>query len=174
MARPFLGSLPARRVATLALFGVVGAGVLAACNEVPPQSREHASISGLNASFSSIGIRNAQLTLAANGNAALTLALFNSGDDDKLVDVSSTAATTAILPGSDGVDVTGAEGVFVTTGKPIVLVGLKDVLVGNDVPVKLTFQNAGSVTLQIPVATTDPSLQVGPSPTATPTSTPKP
>jgi copper(I)-binding protein len=164
LARQSLGSSPTRKVVSLAFCGAIAVGVLAGCGHEAPQARQHASISGLNTSIGNIGIRNAQITLDANGNAALTMALFNSGTNDTLTAVSSPLATDGALPGGETITVTSTEGVFLTNQQPIVLSGLKKVLVGADVPVLLTFKGAGTATLQIPIVKQDDYLRVGPAP----------
>jgi copper(I)-binding protein len=176
LARQTLGPLPIRSIAAITFAGAVAIAALAGCGHIPPQSKEHTSISGVNASVGNIGIRNAQVTTGANGNAIVTLALFNEGSTtDTLTAVSSAAAASGTLPSAEGLDVGTANGVFVTaTMNTIVLVALKSSLIGADIPVELSFKFAGTITLQLPIVKNDTALRVGPTPTASTKGAPTP
>lgn len=174
MSRQSPASPSCRSIAAFALVGTLAIGVLAACGHEPPQSKEHASIAGINASVGTIAIRNIQVTLGANGNATITGAFFDQGTEpDSLIAVSSTSAQSGQLPTGEVLDLKPGEGVFLTTtSTPIVLVGVKGVRVGANIPIELSFQAAGRATLLVPVVAEDPTLRVGPTPTPTTSVTP--
>jgi len=169
LARQTRGSLPLRSL-LVAGCAVVAVGTLAACGHIPPQAREHASIAGTNASLGDIGIRNAQITLSANGNGVLTVALFNSGSTpDALMAVSSPAATGGTLPSAAGLEIPTTAGVFTSTTKnTILLTGVTTTMIGTTIPVQLAFKGAGTTTIQVPIVDQNYSLNIGP--TLSPTS----
>jgi copper(I)-binding protein len=161
--------------------GAVTALLLTACAQEAPQSKEHSSTEGIDATLHDIGIRNAFITLNADGTGVLNIALFNQGDQsDQLTGVtpgSATAFKSAVLPtdaqvsaasdnggaASSSSDTTSATGTGValpTDGgvfldqppAEIALAGLAaGTLVGQSIPVTLTFANAGTITLQVPI-----------------------
>jgi copper(I)-binding protein len=90
--------------------------------------------------------------LAKGKSAGLFLALVNTGPTDRLLKISTPAASSVTLP---------AGGIKVTDGPPVLLTGPKPVLVlndltqplagGTDITLKLTFARAGVITLVVPV-----------------------
>jgi len=115
---------------------------------------EHTTINGLNTASGPILIRDAFVAGPGTQGGSVTayMALYNTGsEDDQLVSASSTAATSASVPGT--VTVQPGGGALLTPGNAGVTIhGLKNnVLVGSSVPVTLTFAKAGEVQMLLPV-----------------------
>jgi len=113
-------------------------------------------------------------TLAAGQNAAVFVALFNTGPADRLVsaDAPGTAASVRLPPG--GIALPSQQGVYLTGPAPrIVLTNLTHPLAGGGaVPVILHFMNAGSVRTTLPVIPRSTSYATfSPAPTPTPSAT---
>ena len=113
-------------------------------------------------------------TLAAGQNAAVFVALFNTGRADRLVsaDAPGTAASVRLPPG--GIALPSQQGVYLTGPAPrIVLTNLTHPLAGGGaVPVILHFMNAGSVRTTLPVIPRSTSYATfSPAPTPTPAAT---
>jgi copper(I)-binding protein len=113
-------------------------------------------------------------TLAAGQSAGLFLALVNSGKPDKLISVTAPGTATSVtLPGGQ-VALPSQQAVLLTGPQPkVILDGLTHALAGGSfIRIILNFQDAGSVTLQVPVM---PQAQYystfSPAPTPTPTPT---
>jgi len=169
LARPSLGSSQARSIGAFALVGLVTLGALTACRE-PAQSKVASNTAGLNTTVGAVGIRNAQVTLGSDGTAIVTMALFNTGGSaDALTTVSSDNATGAEIPDGE-ISLPDSDGVFINAKDPVLLTGMKPVLVGANISVTVGFENAGTVTLRLPITGSDNSI-VAPSPTATSSST---
>lgn len=197
-----------RSIASALVAGAVATLLLSACAQEAPQSKEHSSTEGIDATLHDIGIRNAFITVNADGTGVLNIALFNQGtQSDALVGVTpgnATAFQAAVLPtaeqiseasdnsggssaSSDGSSDSGAAdstsgsdsatssatssdtssgtstntAVSLPTGSgifldqepaEIALQGLAhNTLVGQTLPVTLTFATAGAITLDIPI-----------------------
>ncbi|OZM82681.1 hypothetical protein [Pseudonocardia sp. MH-G8] len=191
--------------AALAVGTLIGALALAGCGagQVTQTSEQVAAVEGANATAGPIAVRNATVEYdgpveagivhRAGGDAALTMAIVNSGAElDRLVSASSPVATTVQvngdmrIPGGQALAVRGAPAtpapapaeaaapdqeqapdaapqagavapLPVDEGVPgvanIVLSGLQeDIQAGLTYPLVLTFERAGEVRFEIPVA----------------------
>jgi copper(I)-binding protein len=167
------------------------APVLAGCeagNNAPTQNW-HQSTDGTDKRVGKITINNAFVlgapigsTVAAGRSAGLFFALSNAGRADKLIKVSAPGTAKSVLLSGGAVNVASQQSVLLTGPAPkVVLEDLTKALVGGStVRLVMTFQNAASVSLSVPVM---PSAQYystfsappSPSPSpakATPTPTP--
>ena len=114
-------------------------------------------------------------TIKAGGSAGVFLALINNGSADKLVKISAPGTAKSVtLPGGS-VSLASQKAVLLTGPAPkVVLEGLiRPLTGGSSVRLVLTFQNASSVTMTVPVM---PRAQYystfsppSPAPSATPT-----
>jgi len=133
----------------------------------------------------SLAIRNVFLlgappasVLPAGSSAGLFLALINTGPHDRLIRVSAPGTATSVTLPAGGVNLPRDNSALLTGPAPeVVLNGLTRTLSsGTDVPILLTFKNAGVQRMDVPVipksdfyATFSPA----PSPTPTPARTGK-
>jgi copper(I)-binding protein len=129
-----------------------------------------------------IAIRNAFIlgapvnaTLPAGSSAGLFVGLVNTGPRDRLVSISAPSAATSVTLPTGGVVLEQDQSALLTGPEPkLILTGLTRSLPGGTyVKVLLTFQKAGSVSLDVPVlsrsdsfATFSPAPTVSPTPTA--------
>jgi copper(I)-binding protein len=157
--------------------------VLAGCeagNNAPTLSWHHPT-DGAEAVIGSIAIRDvfvlgapANGSLAAGTSAGLFLALVNSGQPDTLISVvAAGAAKSVILPGGQ-VKLGTDQAVLLNGPQPqVILNGLTRSLPGGSfIHVTLTFQNAGSQTLDVPVMPQGQAYATfSPAPTPTPSAT---
>ncbi len=116
--------------------------------------------------------------LPAGGSASVFLAIVNTGAKDRLVAVSAPGTATSVTLPAGGVTLERSRTELLTGPEPeVVLTGLTHTLVnGRNIRLVLTFQNAGSVTLFVPVvakASYYATYSPAPSPTPTPTATKK-
>jgi len=176
-------------VGAIALLVPALAGCEAGLNA--PTLEFHPAAAGATTSVNEISISNVFVlgpqsggTLPAGSSASLFLGLYNNGgSDDTLVSATSTAAKSVTitggsvsLPAQSGVNLTGPEPMVVLSGLTSPLSG------GENVDVTLKFQNAGPVTLPVPVepqsfyystysqaATPTPTAPTPPPATPTPT-----
>jgi copper(I)-binding protein len=172
------------RLVVLAIAALIP--VLAGCeagNNAPTQ-QWHQPTDGAGIVHDNIAIRNVFVlgapigaTVPAGQSAGLFLALINDGSPDKLVSITApgTAASVA-LPGGV-VSLASQQAVLLTGPEPqVILQDLTRPLIGgSSVLLVLNFQNAASVTLQVPVVpqaqyytTYSPPPTPTPAPTATP------
>jgi copper(I)-binding protein len=130
-----------------------------------------------------IGIRNVfvlgaplDASLPAGSSAGVFLALVNTGARDRLVSVSAPGTATSVTLPAGGVTLERDGTEFLTGPEPeVVLTGLTHTLAnGGNIRLVLTFQNAGSVRVSVPVqamasefATYSPAPSPSPTPTAT-------
>jgi copper(I)-binding protein len=172
-----------RRLLVLAIAALIP--VLAGCeagNNAPTQ-QWHQPTDGTGTVHDNIAIRNVFVlgapigsTIKAGSSAGVFLALINDGSADKLVRISAPGTATSVtLPGGS-VSLASQQAVFLTGPAPkVVLEGLTRPLTGgSSVRLVLTFQNAASVSITVPVM---PRAQYystfsPPSPTPSPTPTP--
>jgi copper(I)-binding protein len=122
-----------------------------------------------------IAIRNAFIlggpltaTLPAGGSASMFVGLVNTGPRDRLVRVSAPGTATSVTLPTGGVLLEQDQSALLTGPAPkLVLSGLRRSLTsGTYVPVLLTFQNAGTVRLDLPVlARSDSYATFSPAPT---------
>ena len=173
-----------RRLLVLAIAALIPA--LAACeagNNAPTQ-QWHQPTNGAGIVHDNISIRNVFVlgapigaTVPAGQSAGLFLALINDGSPDKLLGISAPGTARSVaLPGG-AVSLASQQAVLLTGPEPkVILQNLTRPLVGGSfVLLVLTFQNAASVRLQVPVvpqATYYTTYSQPPTPTPTPTATP--
>lgn len=167
-----------------------------------PTQEWHPPTNGAGTVVHGIDIRNVFVlgaslnsSLAAGQSAGLYLALYNTGSPDRLLSISAPGIATSVrLPGST-VSLARGKEILLTGPQPkVILTGLTRGLPGGSfIRVVMDFQNAGRVTLSVPVlertqyySTFSPAPRPSPSPspkatrtgkaTATPgaTSTPGP
>jgi copper(I)-binding protein len=157
--------------------------VLAGCeagNNAPTLNWHHPT-DGAEAVIGSIAIRDvfvlgapANGSLAAGTSAGLFLALVNSGHPDTLISVTAPgAAKSVVLPGGL-VRLATDQAVLLNGPQPkVTLDGLTRSLPGGTfIHVTLTFQNAGSQTLNVPVMPQGQAYATfSPAPTPTPSAT---
>jgi copper(I)-binding protein len=159
----------------LACVAVLAALPLTACaaGYQAETSRERTTLTSVSAVKGNLTIRNMFFVGPADAGASLPLyfATFNGGNsDDKLVNVTSGVATGSTAP--EKIDITGGSSLYYNAGDGSVpqLTGLKNkVLVGQTITVTLSFEQAGDVTVKVPV---ESSTLAPPSPL--PSATPKP
>jgi copper(I)-binding protein len=150
-----------------------------------PTLNWHQPTDGAGTAIGNIAIRDVFVlgaplggTLAAGQSAGLFFAVVNSGSPDRLVSVSAPgAAKSATLPGGQ-VALAADQAVLLSPQPKVILDGLTRALAGGTfIRVTLSFQNAGSVTLNVPV---EPQSQYystfspAPPPGATASPTPSP
>jgi copper(I)-binding protein len=184
--------LHGRSSARLRRAAVVGAAalvpVLAGCEagNNAPTSQWHQPTPGasavLNSGSGQIAVRNmfvlgasGDRSLPAGSSAGLYVALVDTGSSDRLVSVSAPGSATSVPLPSTGIRLGDDQAVLLTGPAPgLVLDGLTRSLDGGqDIRVTLNFQNAGRVTLTVPVMPrTDYYATFSPAP-AVPTATPK-
>jgi copper(I)-binding protein len=149
-----------RRLLVLAIAALVPA--LAGCeagNNAPTQEW-HNPTDGAGIVLDNISIRNVFVlgapigsTIGVGHSAGVFLALINNGSADKLVSISAPGTAKSVtLPGG-GVSLASQQAVFLTGPAPkVVLQGLTRPLTGgSSVRLVLTFRNAASVSLTVPV-----------------------
>jgi copper(I)-binding protein len=149
-----------RRLLVLAIAALVP--VLAGCeagNNAPTQEW-HQPTDGTGVVLDNISIRNVFVlgapigsTIKAGGSAGVFLALINNGSADKLVSISAPGTARSVtLPGG-GVSLASQQAVFLTGPQPkVILEGLTRPLTGgSSVRLVLTFRNAASVSIGVPV-----------------------
>jgi copper(I)-binding protein len=146
----------------------------------PPTNGASATIP---AGHGEIAIRNAFIlggpltaTLPAGSSASMFVGLVNTGPRDRLVRVSAPGTATSVTLPTGGVLLERDQSALLTGPAPkLVLSGLRRSLTsGTYVPVLLTFQNAGTVRLDLPVlARADSYATFSPAPTPTPSTSVK-
>jgi len=150
-----------------------------------PTQQWHQPTNGAGTILHGIAIRNVfvlgaplNATLAAGQSAGLFLALDNQGSPDRLVSVAAPGTAKSVQLAGGTVRLATGKAVLLTGPRPaVVLTGLTHALPGGSfVNVVLNFQNAGRITLSVPVmprAQYYSTLSPAPTPTPTPTATPK-
>jgi copper(I)-binding protein len=151
----------------------------------------HSPVAGANKSIPAatgrgfIAIRNVFVlgaplgaSLPAGSSASVFLAIVNTGAKDRLVSASAPGTASSVTLPAGGVTLQRSGTVLLTGPEPqVVLTGLTHTLPsGGNIRLVLRFQNAGSVTLFVPVfpkATEYYTYSPAPSPTPTPTATKK-
>lgn len=149
-----------RRLLVLAIAALVP--VLAGCeagNNAPTQEW-HQPTDGNGTVHHDISIRNVFVlgaaigsTIKAGNSAGVFLALINNGSPDKLVKITAPGTAKSVtLPGGS-VSLASQQAVYLTGPSPkVVLEGLiRPLTGGSTVLLKLTFQNAATVSLTVPV-----------------------
>jgi copper(I)-binding protein len=165
--------------------------VLAGCEagDSAPTLQFHPAANGAYGSADAIGVDNAFILgapdnapLASGSSASMFLAIYNGGNSpDKLLSVSAPGTATSVQVAGGSVAVPAQATADLTGPAPkVVLRGLTSALPsGPTVTVILTFQNAGAVTLAVPVeprtgyysALSPPAPSVSPSRSAKPGAT---
>jgi copper(I)-binding protein len=170
----------------LAAAAVALAAMLAGCEAGyhAPTQLWHQPTDGAGTVKNGISIRNVFILgaapaaqLPAGSDAGMFLALTNNTSrTDKLTSIQVPAATSVVqLPNDSPVTLPPHTSVLLTGPEPQVLLRdlSKTVFGGTFFDTVLTFQNAGSVTLSVPVMPTSPPYSTfSPAPTPTPTPTP--
>jgi len=114
----------------------------------------HVVVNGITVSDVFVLGAPAGSALPAGSSASVFLSLFNGGSSgDALVSMTAPGAASAVhltggtvsLPANSLVSLTGPQPMVVLSGLTKALTG------GQDIPVTLNFQHAGSVTLEVPV-----------------------
>lgn len=162
--------------------------VLAGCEagSNAPVLHWHPPTSGASATIKEgggeIAIRNAFVlgappitTLPAGSSAGLFVGLVNTGPRDRLVRVSAPGAATSVTMPQGGVLLEHYQSALLTGPAPeLILSGLTRSLAGGTyLRVLLTFQNAGTVSLAVPVVARANSFATfSPAPTVSPTPSP--
>lgn len=173
-----------RRLLVLAIAALIP--VLAGCeagNNAPTQ-QFHQPTDGAGVVHDNIAIRNVFVlgapigaTLPAGQSAGLFLALINDGSPDKLLSISAPGTARSVaLPGGT-VSLASQQAVLLTGPEPkVILQDLTRPLTGgSSIMLVLNFQNAASLTLQVPVipqASYYSTYSPPPTPTPTPAATP--
>ena len=169
-----------------AVAAVALAGMLAGCEAGyhAPTQQWHQPTDGAGTEKNGIGIRNVFILgaapaqqLPAGSDTGMFLALYNNTNrPDKLISIQVPAATSTVqLPNNSAVTLPPHTSVLLTGPEPKVLLRdlSKAVPGGTWFDTVLTFQNAGSVTLSVPVMAASYSYATfSPAPTPTPTPTP--
>ena len=115
-------------------------------------------------------------SLPAGGSASVFLAIVNTGAKDRLVSMSAPGTATSVTLPAGGVTLERSRLELLTGPEPeVVLTGLTHTLAsGRNIRLVLRFQNAGSVTLFVPVIPKASSyFTYSPAPSPTPTATKK-
>jgi copper(I)-binding protein len=173
-----------RRLLVLAIAALIPA--LAGCeagNNAPTQEW-HQPTDGAGVVHDNIAIRNVFVlgapigaTVPAGQSAGLFLALINDGSPDKLLSITAPGTARSVtLPGGV-VSLASQQAVLLTGPEPkVILQDLTRPLIGgSSITLVMNFENAASLTLQVPVV---PKAQYyvtyspPPTPTPTPTATP--
>jgi copper(I)-binding protein len=173
-----------RRLLVLAIAALIPA--LAGCEagNNAPTGEWHQPTDGAGTVQNNIAIRNVFVlgapigaTVPAGQSAGLFLALINDGSPDKLLSITAPGTARSVtLPGG-AVSLASQQAVLLTGPEPkVILEDLTHPLIGgSSVLLKMNFQNAATVTLEVPVM---PQAQYyatySPPPTPTPTPTPNP
>ena len=157
--------------------------VLAGCEAGvnAPTQEWHQPTDGAGAVLDNISIRNVFVLgaplgskLSVGHSAGVFLALINNGSPDKLVSISAPGTATSVMLPGGSVSLASQQAVLLTGPAPkVVLEGLTRPLTGgSSVRLVLTFQNAASVSLTVPVmpeaqyySTFSPPASPTPSPT---------
>jgi copper(I)-binding protein len=162
--------------------------VLAGCEagDNAPVLEFHPAANGAYATAGTVGVDNAfilggpdNIPLAAGSSAGMFLAVYNEGGTaDKLLSVSAPGTAASVQVAGGSVTVPAQSTVYLTGPQPkVVLRGLTSALPsGQTITVILTFQNAGALTLSVPVEprTGYYSTFSPPAPSVSPSKRPKP
>lgn len=150
-----------------------------------PTQQWHQPTPGASATLNTITISNVfvlgappHTSLAAGSSAGLFLALTNDArtGGDTLVSISAPGTAGSVLLPKQGIAVAGQQSVLLQGPAPEVLLQQlsRPLRGGQDIPVTLTFRNAGSVTLRVPVMPRAAYFSTYSPAPASPTATPSP
>jgi copper(I)-binding protein len=149
-----------RLIIAAAIVGLAGGVTACDAGNTAPTLEFHPQSDGLDTSVHGIQIENAFVlgapsgSLAAGQSAGVFLALYNNGTSaDHLTGAGAPGVAKSVQLPAGGVRLPVQQAVYLTGPEPkIVLTGLlRPVAAGTTVHVTLTFANAGSVTLDLPV-----------------------
>jgi copper(I)-binding protein len=173
-------SRPGRRIACVALLAAIPLTACAAGYQAET-SRERTTLTSVSAAKGNLTLRNIFFVGPASSgeNMPLYLAIFNGGtSSDKLMSISSSSFSGGFVPSDASIRANGQKYYNQGDGDVPQVIGAKNqVRVGQTVNVTLNFQQAGELTITVPVeAKTDglagPSPTPTPSPSETPSATP--
>ncbi len=160
MIRSGWGSTLPRRLVLVAAAVLIP--VLAGCEagNNAPTLQFHYPTDAAGIAIGNLAVRNAFVLGAPLGSslnpgqsASLFLALVNNGSPDKLLSISAPGSATSVILPSSSIPVVLGRPVFLTGPRPqLVLTGLtRTITSGSNIRLILTFQQAGPVTLLVPV-----------------------
>ena len=166
-------SRPGRRIACVALLAAIPLTACAAGYQAET-SRERTTLTSVSAAKGNLTLRNIFFVGPASSgeNMPLYLAIFNGGtSSDKLMSISSSSFSGGFVPSDASIRANGQKYYNQGDGDVPQLIGAKNqVRVGQTVNVTLNFQQAGELTISVPVEAATNGLP-GPSPTPTPSPT---
>ncbi|MBO0773942.1 MAG: copper chaperone PCu(A)C [Actinobacteria bacterium] len=160
MIRSSRGALALRGIVVAAAMAVIPAVAGCEAGANAPTQQWHQPTSGASTVFHKIAINNVFVlgaeptsSLLAGQSAGLFLALTNSGAPDRLIGVSAPGTATAVQLPAGGIRVGSNQSVLLQGPHPQLILHqlTRPLRGGQDIPVTLSFQNAGSKTLQVPV-----------------------
>jgi copper(I)-binding protein len=166
-------SRPGRRIACVALLAAIPLTACAAGYQAET-SRERTTLTSVSAAKGNLTLRNIFFVGPASSgeNMPLYLAIFNGGtSSDTLMSISSSSFSSGFVPSNKTIQASGQKYYNEGDGDVPQLIGAKSqVRVGQTVNVTLNFQQAGELTIAVPVEAATNGLP-GPSPTPTPSPT---
>jgi copper(I)-binding protein len=164
-------SRPGRRIACVALLAAIPLSACAAGYQAET-SRERTTLTSVTAAKGDLTLRNIFFVgpASAGDNLPLYLAVFNGGTtNDKLLSVSSSVSGGGFVPANNAISAGGQTFYNEGDGSVPQLTGMKGLIrVGQTVTVTLNFQQAGELTIAVPIEEATGGLS-GPSPIPTPT-----
>lgn len=169
-------SRPGRRIACVALLAAIPLTACAAGYQAET-SRERTTLTSVSAAKGDLTLRNIFFVgpTSSGEDMPLYLAVFNGGTStDKLLSISSPNFSSGFVPSNNSVPGNGQ--LFYNEGDGNVpqLIGAKNLVrVGQTVNVTLNFQQAGELTIAVPIQNATSGL-AGPSPTPTPSESASP
>jgi copper(I)-binding protein len=173
-------SRPGRRIACVALLAAIPLTACAAGYQAET-SRERTTLTSVAGAKGDLTLRNMFFVgpASAGDDLPLYMAVFNGGTtNDKLLSVSSPVSGGSFIPSNSTIPAGGQTFYNEGDGSVPELTGMKGLVrVGQTVSVTLTFQQAGELTIAVPIqpATSGlaaPSPIPTPSPTASPSASP--
>lgn len=160
MIRSSRGALALRGIVVAAAISVIPAVAGCEAGANAPTQEWHQPTSGASAVFHQIAINNVFVlgavpasSLLRGQSAGLFLALANSGSPDRLIGISAPGTATAVQLPAGGIRVGSNQSVLLQGPEPRLILHqlTRPLRGGQDIPVTLNFQNAGSKTLRVPV-----------------------
>jgi copper(I)-binding protein len=175
-----------RLVIAAAIVGLAGGVTACDAGTNAPTLEFHPQSDGVDTAVHGIKILDAFVlgapsgSLAAGQSAGLFLALYNDGNSaDSLIGVSAAGVARSVTLPAGGIGLPSQQAVYLTGPKPtLVLTGLLHALPsGGAVQITLSFLNAGSISLDLPVLERAGAYQTfspAPAPAVSPKKTPSP
>jgi copper(I)-binding protein len=165
-----------RRIACVALLAAIPLTACAAGYQAET-SRERTTLTSVSAAKGSLTLRNIFFVGPASSgdNLPLYMSIFNGGTgEDKLLSISSASTSGGFVPSNNAAPGNGKLVYNEGDGDVPQLIGAKNLVrVGQTVDVTLNFQQAGELTITVPIEAATSGLP-GPSPTPTPSLSPTP